>query len=205
LERGPSGSSLREALIKQTAPARALQQARHERAANRSTSRATSTTTDSTRNSIPARTADTSPVRPQINMNSSLSSDQAVNPNRSFSSAMQVDDSESGLVSGIAPAVSVYNSAFGSSAVPLHPSIEDEQLVAQVTRPSLPCSPILGPGEYVVPLPAEGKVKDHYLECIRGKRHSLMKFTRNPKSTGRANMSRSNVCFGMVYSGSSRC
>ena len=108
---------------------------------------------------------------------------------------MQVDESEPALVSSIAPAVSVYNSALGSSALPLHPSIEDEQSLIQVTRPSLPSSPILGPGEYVVPLPAEGKIKDHYLECIRSKRRLLMKFTRNPKSTDRANMSRISVCF----------
>jgi hypothetical protein len=201
VERGPSSSSLRETLIKQTAPARALQQARHERAANWSTSRATSTTTDSTRNSIPARTAETSPVRPQINVDSNLPSDQAGNSNGAFSNSMQVDESEPALVSSIAPAVSVYNSALESSALPLQPSIEDEQSVPQVTRPSLPSSPILGPGEYVVPLPAEGKIKDHYLECIRGKRRSLMKFIRNPKWTGRTNMSRGNVCFEMVDSG----
>jgi hypothetical protein len=196
-ERGTPSLSLRETLIKQTAPARALQQARHERAANRSTSRATSTATDSTRNSIPARTANTSPIRPQTNMSSSLPSDQAFNADGTFSGSMQVDESEPALVSSIAPALSVYKSALGSSAIPLHPSIEDEQSLPQITRPSLPSSPILGPGEYVVPLPAEGKIKDHYLECIRGKRRSLMKFTRNPKSTGRANISKSNVCFRM--------
>jgi hypothetical protein len=193
VERGAPSSSLRETLIKQTAPARALQQARHERAANRSTSRGTSTTTDSTRNSIPARTANTSPMRPQNSMSSSLPSDQASIANGMFSSSMQVDESEPALVSSIGPAVSAYNSALGSSALPLQPSIEDEQSLPQITRPSLPSSPILGPGEYVVPLPAEGKIKDHYLECLRGRRRSLMKFTRNPKSTGRANMSRSNV------------
>ena len=195
VERSTPSSSLRETLIKQTAPARALQQARHERAANRSTSRATSAATDSTRASIPARTANSSPMRSQTNVSSSLPSEQGSNSNGGFSSSMQVDESEPALVSSIAPAVSVYNSALGSSALPLHPSIEDEQSLHQVTRPSLPSSPILGPGEYVVPLPAEGKIKDHYLECIRAKRRSLMKFTRNPKSTGRANMSRINVCF----------
>jgi hypothetical protein len=195
VERSTPSSSLRETLIKQTAPARALQQARHERAANRSTSRATSAATDSTRASIPARTANSSPMRSQTNVSSSLPSDQGSNSNGGFSSSMQVDESEPALVSSIAPAVSVYNSALGSSALPLHPSIEDEQSLPQVTRPSLPRSPILGPGEYVVPLPAEGKIKDHYLECIRGKRRSLMKFTRNLKSTGQANMSRVNVCF----------
>ena len=195
VERSTPSSSLRETLIKQTAPARALQQARHERAANRSTSRATSAATDSTRASIPARTANSSPMHSQANMSSSLPSDQGSNSNGGFSGSMQVDESEPALVSSIAPAVSVYNSALGSSALPLHPSIEDEQSLPQVTRPSLPSSPILGPGEYVVPLPAEGKIKDHYLECIRAKRRSLMKFTRNPKSTGRANMSRITVCF----------
>jgi hypothetical protein len=195
VERSTPSSSLRETLIKQTAPARALQQARHERAANRSTSRATSAATDSTRASIPARTANSSPMHSQTNVSSSLPSDQGSNSNGGFSNTMQVDESEPALVSSIAPAISVYNSALGSSALPLHPSIEDEQSLPQVTRPSLPSSPILGPGEYVVPLPAEGKIKDHYLECIRSKRRSLMKFTRNPKSTGRANMSRINVCF----------
>jgi hypothetical protein len=194
VERSTPSSSLRETLIKQTAPARALQQARHERAANRSTSRATSAATDSTRASIPARTANSSPMRSHTNVSSSLPSDQGSNSNGGFSSSMQVDESEPALVSSIAPAVSVYNSALGSSALPLHPSIEDEQSLPQVARPSLPSTPILGPGEYVVPLPAEGKIKDHYLECIRGKRRLLMKFTRNPKSTGRANMSRINVC-----------
>jgi hypothetical protein len=198
VERSASSPTLRETLIKQTAPARALQQARHERAANRSTSRATSTATDSTRNSIPARTANTSPMRPQTNMTSILVSDQGFSASGAFSSSMQVDESEPALVSSIAPAISVYNSALGSSALPLHPSIEDEQSLPRGTRPSLPSSPILGPGEYVVPLPAEGKIKDHYLECIRGKRRALMKFTRNPKSTGRANMSRINVCFRWV-------
>ena len=198
VERSTPSSSLRETLIKQTAPARALQQARHERAANRSTSRATSAATDSTRASIPARTANSSPMQSQINVSSSLPSDQGSNSNGGFSGSMQVDESEPALVSSIAPAISVYNSALGSSALPLHPSIEDEQSLPQVTRPSLPSSPILGPGEYVVPLPAEGKIKDHYLECIRAQRRSLMKFTRNPKSTGRANMSRINVCFSMT-------
>ena len=193
VERGAPSSSLRESLIKSTAPARALQKARHEKAANRSTSRA-STASDSTRNSIPARTANTSPVRPQANMMSNLSSDRAFDVNSAFSSSMQVDESEPALVSSISPAISIYNSALGSSALPLHPSIEDEQSLPQVTRPSLPSSPILGPGEYVVPLPAEGKIKDHYLECIRGKRRALVRFTRNPRSTGRANNSRVNVC-----------
>jgi hypothetical protein len=195
VERSTPSSSLRETLIKQTAPARALQQARHARAANRSTSRATSAATDSTRASIPARTANSSPMHSQTRMSSSLPSDQGSNSNGRFSSSMQVDESEPALVSSIAPAISVYNSALGSSALPLHPSIEDEQSLPQVTRPSLPSSPILGPGEYVVPLPAEGKIKDHYLDCIRGKRRTLMKFTRNPKSTGRANMSGIDVCF----------
>ena len=193
VERGTPSSSLRESLIKSTAPARALQKARHEKAANRSTSRA-STATDSTRNSIPARTANTSPMRPQENMMSNLPSDRAFDANGAFSSSMQVDESEPALVSSISPAISIYNSALGSSALPLHPSIEDEQSLPQVTRPNLPSSPILGPGEYVVPLPAEGKIKDHYLECIRGKRRALVKFTRNPRSTGRANNSRVNVC-----------
>ena len=197
-ERVVPSSSLRETLIKQTAPARALQQARHERASNRSTSRATSTATDSTRNSIPARTANTSPMRPQTNMNPILPSDQAFSANGAFPSSMQVDEAEPALASSIAPAISIYNSALGSSALPLHPSIEDEQSLPQVTRSSLPSSPILGPGEYVVPLPAEGKIKDHYLECIRGKRRTLMKFIRNPKSTG-ANNSRVSVCVRGLY------
>jgi hypothetical protein len=195
VERSTPSSSLRETLIKQTAPARALQQARHERAANRSTSRATSAATDSTRASIPARTANSSPMHSQTNMSSNLPSDQGSNSNGGFSSSMQVDESEPALVSSIAPAVSVYNSALGSSALPLHPSIEDEQSLPHMMRLGLSSSPILGPGEYVVPLPAEGKIKDHYLECIRSKRRSLMKFIRNPKSTGRVNVSRINVCF----------
>ena len=194
VEPGMPSLSLRESLIKSTAPARALQQARHERAAHRSTSRATSTATDSTRNSIPARTANPSPVHAQADMRSSLFSDRTFDTTGAFSSSMLVDDAEPALVSSISPAISVYNSALGSSALPLHPSIEDEQSLPQVTRPSLPSSPILGRGEYVIPLPAEGKIKDHYLECIRGKRRTLMKFTRHPKSTGRANNSRVNVC-----------
>jgi hypothetical protein len=194
VERSTPSSSLRETLIKQTAPARALQQARHERAANRSTSRATSAATDSTRGSIPARTANSSPMHSQTNMSSGVPSDHGSNSNGGFSSSMQVDETEPALVSSIAPTASVYNSALGSSALPLHPSIEDEQSLPQVARSSSPSGPILGPGEYVVPLPAEGKIKDHYLECIRGKRRLLMKFIRNPKSTGRANMSRINVC-----------
>lgn len=189
-ERGTSSSSLRETLIKQTAPARALQQARHERTANRLISRAASTATDSTRASLTA-----SPTRAVASASSNMSPNRAPGANGVFSNSMQVDESEPPLVSSIAPAISVYNSALGSSALPLHPSIEDDQALPQVSRPSLPSSPILGPGEYVVPLPAEGKIKDHYLECIRSKRRSLIKFIRNPKSTGRANMSRDNVCF----------
>jgi hypothetical protein len=125
---------------------------------------------------------------------------QTPGPNGVFSSSIQADESELALVSGVTPAIPVYHSELGSSALPPHPSSKDGQALPQVRTPSFPSRPLLGRGEYVVPLPAEGKIKDHYLDCIRSQPRLLAKFTRSTKSTGRADMPRVNVCFeGLVW------
>ena len=162
--------SLREKLSLIPDPARALQQARSQ-----------------SFNNSPSTTSSSA---------SSYNKTQTLagwNINGVPSTSIQLDEREPALTSTIAPATSVYNTALGSSALPVQPSLEIDQTLPQPTKPSIPGYPILGPAEYVISLPAEGKVKDHYLECIRGRRRALLKFARKSKSVGRSTLSRTNV------------
>ncbi len=190
-ERATPGSNLRETLIKQTAPARALQQARHDRSANRSSTRGHSTATNPSPVPIAPRLDMSGPGYSMRSVNASLQSPAMMNGYSS--SAIQYNEPEPALVSTITPTASVYTHGLGSSALPVQASIEDDQPLPEVRKPNLPSNPCLGPAEYMVPLPAEGKIRAHYLECIRGKRRALDRFMRNYKPVGRANNSRTHV------------
>ena len=190
-ERATPGSNLRETLINQTAPARALQQARHDRNANRSSTRGHSVATNPSPVPIAPRMDMSGPGYSINNVSSSLQSPAMMNG--LSSSAMQYNEPEPALVSTITPTASVYTTALGSSALPVQASIENDHQLPQVIKPSLPSHPILGTAEYVVPLPAEGKIKELYLECIKAKHHAVERFIRNQRPTGHANYSKTHV------------
>lgn len=66
-------------------------------------------------------------------------------------------------------------------------SAEGEREVPQVDGYAVPTLPILGPGEYAIVLPAEGKIQSTYADIITEKRKTLLKFINRPESVGSSN------------------
>lgn len=143
----------------------------------------------------PPHVADyTSPLRTQISMQSSH--DEALSGN-----------------SG--PQNSMYETPYGISALPIQQSIEEEpqssadsiaskasssqlslqneRIIPQVDGVSLPTTPVTGPGEYLIGLPAEGKVQSIYNDNINQKRKLIVKFIHRRDSVGSANGSTSRT------------
>ena len=212
-ERFSESSSLRETLANQTAPARAMQEARHARNAVRALSKASSVAaTPSTssasieatppemfkeyslpkqaKRELEGRVKD---MHEEARMEFNLPQKSFEPASGSFHDGMQVDHAEPALSSSIQPAASIYTNALGSSALPLQPSVEEEQMPVRLRQSSLPTSPNLSASEYIVPLPVDGKIKEHYLECVRVRRRSLLKFIRKTRSTGRLDHSRNSA------------
>lgn len=110
-----------------------------------------------------------------------------------------------------------YDIAIGGSALPIQNSIEHEQLVnddeasdsskgtssqqslenerdiAQVNGMVLPSVPLLGPDEYTLGLPAEGKIQSVYFDIIKAKRKAILKFINRHEAIGSANTSPSRT------------
>ena len=212
-ERFLESLSLRETLAKQTAPARAMQEARHARNAARALLKATSATaTPSTgsasieatppvtfkEHSLPKQAkreleGGLNDVHEEVKMEFTLPQKSLDPAASSLHGAMQVNHAEPALSSNIQPAASIYTNALGSSALPLQQSVEDEDMPVRLRQSSLPTSPNLIASEYIVPLPVDGKIKEHYLECVRVRRRSLLKFIRPTGSTGRLDHSRGSA------------
>jgi hypothetical protein len=116
---------------------------------------------------------------------------------------------EPALVSGISRQASIYDTAIGSGAMPVHHSVEEEpidletsnstsesgkmqiqqsieseQPVPRMDEVVMPTLTILGPGEYAIPLPADGRVQSLYNGMIRSKKKALLKYIRKRNSSG---------------------
>ncbi|KAJ9604723.1 hypothetical protein H2200_010837 [Cladophialophora chaetospira] len=129
--------------------------------------------------------------------------------------AMNVDlitsPPEPGLAPVVAPQATIYDAALGGSALPIQNSIEEEEpgiveppssdskgsssqqsienerdlpQIAGLVQPSLP---ILGPNEYVLALPCEGKVQSTYADIIKAKEKHIKKFLSRHESIGSGN------------------
>lgn len=107
----------------------------------------------------------------------------------------------------------MYDIAIGGSALPIQHSIEQEQSlnddqdsegskgsssqqsveneldVAQVDGLMLPSLPLLGPSEYALGLPAEGKIQSVYSDIIKAKKKQILKFINRHEAIGSANTS----------------
>ena len=119
---------------------------------------------------------------------------------------------EQALSSDLTPQSPIYDNALGASALPIQQSIEEEpsssaeehnsiaskasssqvslqneRTVPQVDGISLPEVPVIGPAEYAIPLPAEGRIQSVYSELIRAKKKLIMKFIHRRDSVGTAN------------------
>lgn len=68
-------------------------------------------------------------------------------------------------------------------------SLNNERQVETVDGIMIPTLPILGPNEYALPLPAEGKVKSAYDEIIKLKKKSILKFIQRKGSPGTSEIS----------------
>lgn len=122
--------------------------------------------------------------------------------------------SEPGLVPSIAPQAPIYDVTLGGSALPIQNSIEEEPQsssgeqssaeskasssqqsveneldIAQIDGLVLPSYPILGPAEYAVALPAEGKIQSTYSDIIKSKKKAILKFLNRHESVGSSNSS----------------
>ena len=105
------------------------------------------------------------------------------------------------LPSGLSPQISGYDTTIGMSALPIQQSIEEEvpssadepdtsdsknsssqqslhneREVPQVDGLSLPLQLVLGPAEYAIALPAEGKIQSAYTDTINAKKKTILKF-----------------------------
>jgi hypothetical protein len=127
----------------------------------------------------------------------------------------QSSQEEPALTSGVAPQATIYDPALGASALPIQQSIEEEpessadsiqskasssqlslrneRVVPHIDGVSLPTQPVFGPEEYLIPLPAEGKIQSVYTDLIDAKRKTILKFIHRRGSVGSANGSNSRT------------
>lgn len=130
-------------------------------------------------------------------------SSQPINPSYLSSQAYHND-----AAMGVAPYATVYDTPLGASVLPIQQSIEEEprssadsiaskasssqvslqneRIIPQMDGISLPVQPVIGPGEYVVGLPAEGKIQSIYTDLINAKRKLILKFIHRRGSVGSA-------------------
>jgi hypothetical protein len=127
----------------------------------------------------------------------------------------QSSQDEPALTSGVAPQATIYDPALGASALPIQQSIEEEpessadsiqskasssqvslrneRIVPHIDGVSLPTQPVFGPEEYLIPLPAEGKIQSVYTDLVNSKRKTILKFIHRRGSVGSANGSNSRT------------
>ena len=129
-----------------------------------------------------------------------------------------LDASEPALAPSIAPQTTIYDAALGGSALPIQDSIEEEEPspngghfssdskpsssqqsfenerdIPQVAGLVQPSFPILGPNEYALLLPCEGKIQSTYSDIIKAKEKTIKKFISRHESIGSANGSPSRT------------
>lgn len=85
------------------------------------------------------------------------------------------------------PASSGEQSSADSKASSSQQSIENERDIPQVGGSVLPSYPILGPAEYALALPAEGKIQSTYSDIIKAKRKAILKFVNRHEFIGSSN------------------
>ncbi|RMD41295.1 hypothetical protein DV735_g3842, partial [Chaetothyriales sp. CBS 134920] len=91
------------------------------------------------------------------------------------------------------PSSSAEDSSLVSKASSSQASLENERLVPQIEGVSLPLQPVLGPAEYTIALPAEGKIQSAYADIIKAKRRSITRFIHRRDSVGSATGSTSRT------------
>ena len=129
-----------------------------------------------------------------------------------YPSAQPETYQEPAISAELTPQAPVYDHALGASALPIQQSIEEEpsssaeehnsiaskasssqaslrheRWIPQVDGISLPETPVIGPSEYAIPLPAEGKIQSSYVDLINAKRKLILKFIHRRDSVGSAN------------------
>lgn len=75
-------------------------------------------------------------------------------------------------------------SSTDSKASSSQQSVENERDISQAHGWVQPTLPILGPGEYAIALPAEGKIQSTYFDVIKAKRKAIIKFINRHDSVG---------------------
>lgn len=115
------------------------------------------------------------------------------------------------------PQAHTYDIAITGSALPIQNSIEDEQLlnddqdsegskgsssqqslgsereIPQANGLVIPSVPLLGPDEYTLGLPAEGKIQSIYSDIIKAKKKAILKFINRHEAIGSATTSPSRT------------
>ncbi|RMZ81372.1 hypothetical protein DV738_g2265, partial [Chaetothyriales sp. CBS 135597] len=115
--------------------------------------------------------------------------------------AAPIDDSGSGgsalpiqeSIEEEPPSSSAEDASLASKASSSQASLENERLVPQIEGISLPLQPVLGPAEYTIALPAEGKIQSAYADIIKAKRKSITRFIHRRDSVGSATGSTSRT------------
>ncbi|KIX08982.1 uncharacterized protein Z518_00060 [Rhinocladiella mackenziei CBS 650.93] len=78
-------------------------------------------------------------------------------------------------------------SSTDSKASSSQQSVDNERDIPLVDGLVIPSLPILGPDEYAIALPAEGKIQSAYFDIIKSKRKSILKFISRHDSVGSSN------------------
>lgn len=85
------------------------------------------------------------------------------------------------------------STSMASKASSSQASLLNERVIPQIDGVSLPTQPVIGPAEYLLGLPAEGKVQSVYTDLIDLKRKLIVKFIHRRGSVGSANGSTSRT------------
>lgn len=120
---------------------------------------------------------------------------RTVNPNAVFNNgySSSIDDNAT-----VEPALPIQDSiedehlndedeSSGSKQSSSQQSVENEQDVDHVDGLILPTVPIVGPAQYCLALPAEGKVQSTYFDIIKAKRKVISKFINRHEAIGSGN------------------
>ncbi|RMZ91793.1 hypothetical protein DV736_g987, partial [Chaetothyriales sp. CBS 134916] len=91
------------------------------------------------------------------------------------------------------PSSSAEEASLASKESSSQASLENERFIPQIDGISLPLQPVLGPAEYTIALPAEGKIQSSYTDTIKAKRKSIVKFIHRRDSVGSASGSTSRT------------
>jgi hypothetical protein len=138
----------------------------------------------------PPHTADyTSPSRAELSLRGDVSdglpqADDSYDPSQV--SALPIQQS----IEEEPPAAESATSSKPSSS---QASMLNERIKLQIDGASLPTQPVIGQGEYLIGLPAEGKIQSVYIDHINAKRKLILKFIHRRGSVGSATGSTSRT------------